>query len=46
MTARLLQPQLTINILQPAETHSCHISYLLHEGEKRERKKVTVFAEK
>jgi hypothetical protein len=39
MTARILHPQLTINILQPAETHSHHISYLLHQG-KRERKKL------
>jgi hypothetical protein len=44
MTARILHPQLTVNIFQPAETFSSHfISLPLG---KREREKVTVFAEK
>jgi len=43
MTARILHPQLTINIFQPAETFPSHFISL--PWGKRE-KKVTVFAEK
>jgi len=35
---RMLHLQLTVNILQLAETHSRHISYLVHDR-KKEREK-------